>query len=276
MIKALGAVACAAMLVAGCSTNSDGSLMPVPDRPSETVQMPDASGQIPLTREQAAAEMVRLSCDSGFANFRDLGTLPSKCETFILSVAPDGGVDPTAYQLAIESGRTDDAAAILRSAWDTTWVDWLSGGVLVCDRTRDGPQSPTDRDITLATLETVVPGFSTRIYAQATAVFCPLPPVPSEPSPSGVDGATAQGAVDALCRTPISQLPNLVYAGDSSYWTEVVQVLAVSEGIRVGPIDGQYGPQTISGVRQLQRLVGVLDDGQVGPITWTALQRYLC
>ncbi|MBM3687469.1 MAG: peptidoglycan-binding protein [Actinobacteria bacterium] len=48
---------------------------------------------------------------------------------------------------------------------------------------------------------------------------------------------------------------------------------AASEFVRYAwPIDGQYGPLTIAGVQQLQRLVGVVDDGQVGPITWTALQ----
>ena len=276
MIKALGAVACAAVLVAGCSTPSDDSSMPLPGIPSETLQMPEVSVDIPLTREQAAAEMVRLACDAGFDNFPDLGTLPSECETYILSMAPDGGIEPLPYQLAREEGRPAEAAALVQSAWDETWVDWLSGAVLVCDRTRQGPQAPSDREITLAALETVVPGFSTRIYTQATAVFCPALAPPVETSAPPDAATTAQGAVDVLCRTPVSQLPDLVYAGDSPYWTEVVQVLAVSEGIRVGPIDGQYGPQTIAGVQQLQLLVGVVDDGQVGPITWTALQDYFC
>lgn len=276
MIKALGALAFAALFAAACSAPSNDSSMPLPDLPSETAPMPDISVEIPLTRERAAAEMVRLACDAGFANFRDLGTLPSECETYILSVAPNAGIDPLPYQLATQEGRRDEAAAIVRSAWDNTWVDWLSGAVLVCDRTREGPQNPTDREITLAALETVVPGFSTRIYAEATAAFCPSPPAPAESTAPGVDGTTAKGAIDALCRTAVSQLPDLVYAGDSPYWTEVVQVLAVSEGIRVGPIDGQYGPQTVAGVRQLQRLVGVLDDGQVGPITWAAFQGYFC
>lgn len=276
MVRALGTFLGAALLVAGCSTPAGQPPLPIPDSLAETSGTADPSAGISLGRDQAVAEMVRLACEVGFENFRDLGALPSECETFILFVAPDGGVDPLPYQLAVEDGQLDEASEVVRSAWDQTWVDWLAGAVLVCDRTRAGPQDAGDREITLVALETVAPGYSRQIYSQAGAVFCPTATTPEVPPAPPAEGATAQGAVDALCRTPISQLPDLVDAGDSAYWTEVVQVLAVSQGIRVGPIDGQYGPQTIAGVKELQRLVGVMDDGQVGPITWTALQGFFC
>lgn len=276
VFKRLGALAFALALVAGCSTPASDWTESLPNHGGNPDQVPEVRPQDPLTREQAAREMVRLACDTGFENFRDLGSLPSECETYVFSVAPDAGVDPLPYQVAMEAGRTDEAAAFVASAWDNTWVDWLAGAVLVCDRTRDGPQAPSDRDITLVALETVVPGFSTRIYTQATAIFCPKATAPTEVAQMPEDGTTSRGAVVALCRTPVSQLPDLIFAGDSPYWTEVVQVLAASEGIRVGPIDGQYGPQTVTGVRELQRRAGVADDGQVGPITWSALQQYFC
>lgn len=274
MLKMLGTILCAALLVAGCSPSADGDPAQIPEPAGEPIEGGQAAAGVTLTGREAVAEMVRVACDVGFVNFRELGAVPFLCETFILSVAPDGAVNPAPYQEAMQAGRTDAASELVRYAWDQTWVDWLAGAVLVCDRTRTGPQDSDERDITLAALETVAPGLSRQIYEQAAAVFCPTAATPTEPGPP--DGMTVQGAIDSLCSTPISQLPDLIDAGDSAYWTEVVQVLAVSEGIRVGPIDGQYGPQTIAGVQELQRRVGVVDDGQVGPITWTALQAYFC
>lgn len=275
MLKTVGTVLCAVLLVAGCSPSADEDVSQLPEPTGEPINGGQTAAGVTLTGPEAVAEMVQAACDAGFVNFRDLGALPSLCETFILSVAPDGAVNPAPYQQAMQEGRTEAASELVRYAWQQTWADWIAGAVLVCDQARVRSQDPGEREITLAALETVAPGQSSQIYEQAVAVFCPAAATPSVSAPPP-DGTTAQGAVDALCRTPISQLPDLIDAGDSAYWTEVVQVLAVSQGIRVGPIDGQYGPQTIAGVRQLQRFVGVLDDGQVGPITWTALQTYFC
>lgn len=109
---------------------------------------------------------------------------------------------------------------------------------------------------------------------ESRAVFCPSIPIPPTTAPP--DGLNLQEAEGALYAAAISELPDLIDAADSSYWTEVIQVIAASEGIAVGPVDGQYGPQTIAGVKELQRRIRVIDDGQVGPITWSALQAYVC
>lgn len=275
MAKLMSALLLSAVLVGGCTSAAEESASPTPDPTGETIRSPVADPGTRLTREEAVREMVSLGCDAGFENFPELGDLPPTCETFILSVAPDGGIDPANYQQAMEEGLTEVAGRAIQYAWNETWVTWLAGASLVCDRTSGSPQTPSEREITLAALEVAVPGLFERVYEQAQLAFCPAPLTP-QPAPVPTNDTTAQGAIDSLCSRPISQLPNLIGEGDSAYWTEVVQVLAVSEGIRVGPVDGQYGPQTIAGVRELQRRVGVVDDGQVGPITWTALQSYFC
>lgn len=272
MIRAATALVMSGLLLSACSTG--GTSGPSQTPTGEVIGGPDDAAGISLTREEAVSEMVNLGCDVGFGNFPQLGSRPSDCATFILSVASDGGVDPAAYQQAREDGRSEVASQAVRYAWDETWVAWLAGASLVCEQTRSGPQSRSDQEVTLAALEVAVPGLSERVYAQAQAVFCPALPAPA-PEPAGAD-MTVRAAIDAVCRTAISQLPDLVDAGDSAYWTEVVQVLTAAEGIPVGPIDGQYGPQTIAGVKELQRIVGVVDDGQVGPLTWTAIQGYFC
>lgn len=43
-----------------------------------------------------------------------------------------------------------------------------------------------------------------------------------------------------------------------------------------GPIDGQYGPRTIAAVKRMRSDLGVVPDGQVGPMRWGALQSQLC
>lgn len=81
---------------------------------------------------------------------------------------------------------------------------------------------------------------------------------------------------DAICYLNPNSMPPLVGPYSDSSATRIVQIFAVMNGINPGPIDGEYGPKTVAAVMQLQRLVGVIDDGQVGPITWGAIQRFHC
>lgn len=81
---------------------------------------------------------------------------------------------------------------------------------------------------------------------------------------------------DAICYLDPYTMPPLVGPTSDPSATRLVQIFAVMNGFNPGPIDGQYGPNTVAAVIQLQRLVGVVPDGQVGPITWGALSRYHC
>ena len=91
-----------------------------------------------------------------------------------------------------------------------------------------------------------------------------------------LNGPTIESTGDALCTTPVYRMPDLVTASSDPSWTRVIQVMAVLYGFNPGVIDGQYGPNTISAVKGLQSYLGVVPDGQVGPITWTALQNDYC
>lgn len=222
-----------------------------------------------LTRDEALRGMAQVACEKGFRAYGDLPGSPLDCAAFILRIRPDGGIDPEIYQVAQEQALEEIADQAVEAAWDQTWSVWLSGAALVCRRTTAKTLSSAERDELLDVLEGETPGLSQRIYAEALAMFCPAT---TDPNPEPL----RRSALEMLCSTPVGDLPDLIDASDSAYWTEVVQTLAASEGIPVGPIDGQYGPQTIAGVQALQRRVGVIDDGQVGPITWSALQRYFC
>ena len=108
-------------------------------------------------------------------------------------------------------------------------------------------------------------------------------PVPSSPDSSPapgpmpqVNGPMIESTGDALCTTPVYRMPDLVTPSSDPSWTRVIQVMAVQYGFNPGEIDGQYGPKTISAVKGLQSYLGVAPDGQVGPITWTALQNDYC
>ncbi len=227
-----------------------------------------------MSDSEAVEQMVTLACETGFSNFTDLSGPLSACATFIFAIDPRGGVDPTTFQGAMARGDSEVATREVVDAWDGVWTSWLAGATLVCDQTANGPQDATELEITLAALEAVAPRLSRQIYSESQAVFCPSIPIAPTTAPS--NGLTLQEAEGALCAATISELPDLIDAADSSYWAEVIQVIAASEGIAVGPIDGQYGPQTIAGVKELQRRIGVVDDGQVGPITWSTLQAYVC
>lgn len=50
-----------------------------------------------------------------------------------------------------------------------------------------------------------------------------------------------------------------------------LQELLKSHGCEPGPIDGDFGPRTEAAVKKFQSQVHILDDGEVGPITWGKL-----
>lgn len=79
-----------------------------------------------------------------------------------------------------------------------------------------------------------------------------------------------------MCTTPTDSIPDLVTAASDENFTYVIQVMTLEYGYDPGPIDGQYGPQTIAAVKQLQSHLSVVPDGQVGPITWGALKADYC
>jgi hypothetical protein len=119
-------------------------------------------------------------------------------------------------------------------------------------------------------------------------VSAPKPPSESTSQPVGQSPVPATGPLplltgpqiestsDAICYLNPYSMPPLIGPSSDAGATRIVQIFAVMNGINPGPIDGQYGPNTVAAVMQLQRIVGVVADGQVGPITWGALQRFHC
>lgn len=78
-------------------------------------------------------------------------------------------------------------------------------------------------------------------------------PVPAEPTPTGY--------------TRLIQLKDPPMHGDDVTW---VQRRLNAHGAEV-TVDGAYGPRTTAETRAFQRDHGLVDDGRVGPKTWTAL-----
>ena len=80
---------------------------------------------------------------------------------------------------------------------------------------------------------------------------------------------------EQLCTTPLALLPDLVSVGDSPEFVEVIQIVAIDLGYEAGEL-AIYDDQTVRAVRSIQNYLGVEPDGQVGPITWGALQDQYC
>jgi len=75
----------------------------------------------------------------------------------------------------------------------------------------------------------------------------------------------------------VAYLPDLIGVSSDAQATRNLQELLITAfGENPGPIDGEYGPRTIAAVTRVQARLGVVPDGQVGPITWGALQARLC
>lgn len=62
-----------------------------------------------------------------------------------------------------------------------------------------------------------------------------------------------------------------IQQGDISGDVRDLQTILVGQGYNVGPIDGNFGPQTANAVRAFQSAHGLIPDGIVGPDTWGAL-----
>lgn len=110
----------------------------------------------------------------------------------------------------------------------------------------------------------------------------------SGPSPGASPSkATSEGEVrfpafgvivsnaEQLCTTPIDTMPDLVNDGDSPEFTRALQLAAFTLGFDA-ETDGRYDTQTVKIVKQIQTTIGVVPDGQVGPITWGAFRDYYC
>lgn len=80
-----------------------------------------------------------------------------------------------------------------------------------------------------------------------------------------------------ICSSSPESLPPLVGSDSNPEATRAIQTILVDVfAENPGPIDGQYGPRTISAVRNMQSILGVVADGQVGPATWSAVQSSTC
>src|SRR5919109_1159606 len=62
--------------------------------------------------------------------------------------------------------------------------------------------------------------------------------------------------------------------GSSGEAVRELQVALQETGQDPGPIDGQFGPQTLSAVKAFQQGRGIAVDGVVGPITWRNIDEF--
>ena len=80
-----------------------------------------------------------------------------------------------------------------------------------------------------------------------------------------------------ICPTSPQYLPPLVDEGADPTATRILQSALIEWfGQDPGPVDGSYGSRTIATVKLVQEILGVVPDGQVGPITWGAIQGWFC
>lgn len=85
----------------------------------------------------------------------------------------------------------------------------------------------------------------------------------------GLDGGIAPAPQPA----PEARAPE-IKRGASGFW--VVQAQHLINGCGYGPLteDGQFGPLLETEVLEFQRDLGLTADGEIGPVTWDALQRH--
>ena len=104
--------------------------------------------------------------------------------------------------------------------------------------------------------------------------------IPSEgPSAESSAAASAQvieSAGDFVCHAGIENLPSLKRGAPAGTDVQSLQVLLDQLGYSPGPIDGQFGKRTEAAVRAFQADQKLSADGEVGPLTWTAIVNAYC
>lgn len=91
------------------------------------------------------------------------------------------------------------------------------------------------------------------------------PTVPSAPSP-----ALAPFPSEAITEYAPNTAP-MLEQGDWGKAVKDVQTYLTQQGFYTGQIDGYYGNNTVSAVRNFQQSRNLIADGRVGPRTWAAL-----
>lgn len=82
-------------------------------------------------------------------------------------------------------------------------------------------------------------------------------------------------SVESICVPPVEALPDLVNIGDSPEYVDALQMALFDLGYVV-PFAASYNSSVVQVVQRMQTNLGVVPDGQVGPITWGALRDRLC
>lgn len=89
--------------------------------------------------------------------------------------------------------------------------------------------------------------------------------------------AEPEEVIAYICPKLPESLPPLVGEGADPTATRFLQTALIEWfGQDPGPVNGSYGPRTIATVKAVQEMLGVFPDGQVGPITWRAIQGWFC
>lgn len=89
--------------------------------------------------------------------------------------------------------------------------------------------------------------------------------------PNGVIAANAE----KICVPPVATLPDLVNNGDSPEFVDALQLAMFVLGYEI-TFSSSYDAETVRVVKLMQEDLGVVPDGQVGPITWGALRDRHC
>jgi peptidoglycan hydrolase-like protein with peptidoglycan-binding domain len=96
----------------------------------------------------------------------------------------------------------------------------------------------------------------------------------------GVVGAQSRKTIAALLEVSqhagaLSASGPILRPGDRGEAVREIQAVLKSAGYEPGPIDGVYGPMTVSAVESFQRTSGIGVDGKVGPVTRRSLASLL-
>ena len=70
----------------------------------------------------------------------------------------------------------------------------------------------------------------------------------------------------------LGEVQELLRIGSTGEGVRTLQQRLIEKGYKPGPVDGIFGAQTASALREFQRNAGLSVDGVVGLQTWAALQ----